>query len=240
MFCGGTEITEEHVIADWVHRAFARSRNPGLSFSGTFIGRSEMRMQGEPPIEVARVTCRTCNNVWISQLDGAVSAILKPLIRGENAATLDRAGQTVFAAWLLKTALVFDAMENGDSGRLAPQRKPFFDTRKAPDALLIFAGPAPDIPFTVPGVPEVAGLRLFGIRQLDGVMNLTINAQDPETGAVTPGAPTQIPIPGYQVMLGGLFAYMSSRIPIFNVTPDYVQVWPVVSDEIEVQVAPPS
>jgi hypothetical protein len=238
MFCGDTEITEEHVIADWVHRAFACSRHPGRSFSGTFIGHSEMRMHREPPIEVARVTCRTCNNVWISQLDGATSEILKPLIRGENAVTLDRAGQTVFAAWLLKTALVFDAMENGDRGRLAPQRKPFFDRLKAPDALVVFAGPAPDIPFTVSGVPEAAGLRLFGIRQLDGVMNLAINAQDPKTGAVTRGTPTQIPIPGYHVMLGGLFAYLSSRIPIFNVTPDYVQVWPIISDEVAVQVAP--
>jgi hypothetical protein len=237
MFCGGTDITEEHVIAGWVHRAFMRSRKPEPGFSGTFIARSEMRMNMEPPIETANVTCRTCNNVWISQLDGAASEILKPLIRGESAVTLDRAGQTTFAAWLLKTALVLDAMENGDTGRLAPQRTPFYETHTAPPGLLIFAGPAPDIPFTLPGIPEVAGLRLFGIRQLDGVMNLTIKAKDGTTGKVTP-ATTQIPILGYQVMLGGLFAYMSSRLPIFDVTPDYVQIWPIVTDEVELQVAP--
>ena len=38
-------------------------------------------------------------------------------------------------------------------------------------------------------------------------------------------------------MLGGLFAYMSSRIAFFDTTPDYVQVWPIVAEKVEVQVA---
>ena len=144
----------------------------------------------------------------------------------------------IFAAWLFKTALVFDAMDNGDEGRLAPQREAFSKTREAPLGLLIVIGPAPDVPFSVPGIPETAGLRLFGMRPLDGVLNLTINAKNPDGTITSGGAPTPIPIPGYQVMLGGLFGYMCSRFPFFDLTPDFVQIWPVATDEGEVKVRP--
>lgn len=238
IFCGGADLTDEHLIADWVQRAFARSRRPGPSLSGTFVARDQMRMHREPPIDSVKVLCRRCNNEWVSQLDNAASIILKPLIRGERAVKLDRAGQTVFAAWLFKTALVFDAMDNGGSGRLAVQREAFYRSRQAPVGLLIFAGPALDVPFTVPGIPEVAGLRLFGLRPLDGALNLTVNEKHAD-GRITPGAPVAIPIPGYQVMLGGLFVYMCSRFPFFDLTPDFAQIWPVAADEVEVQVKPP-
>lgn len=57
---------------------------------------------------------------------------------------------------------------------------------------------------------------------------------------MTPGSPTPITIPGYQVMLGGLFAYMSSGVPIVNLSPDYVRVCPIANDEVDVQVSRPA
>ena len=36
IFCGEQEVSEEHIIADWALRAFARSRKPDRSFAGTF------------------------------------------------------------------------------------------------------------------------------------------------------------------------------------------------------------
>ena len=109
------------------------------------------------------------------------------------------------------------------------------ESREAPPGLLIFAGPAPDIPLSLPGIPEVAGVRLFGMRPLDGVLNLTVNAVNAD-GTRTEGVPTQIPIPGYQVMLGALFAYLCSRFRFFELGDEFVQIWPVVSDEVEITV----
>ena len=31
VFCDGTDMTEEHLIADWAHRAFARKRKPACA-----------------------------------------------------------------------------------------------------------------------------------------------------------------------------------------------------------------
>ena len=235
IFCGSIDLTEEHVIADWVARAFERKRRPGPHLGGTFLDREQMHLQAQAPPQTAKVTCRACNNGWLSVIDNAASAVLKPLIRSSNNVTLNAEGQTAFATWLMKTALVFDAMDAGDKGRLAPQRKLFYESRQPPTGLLIFAGPAPHTPLTIPGIPEVAGVRLFGLRPLDGVLNLHLHAKSAD-GATTESTVRQVRIPGYQVMLGGVFAYMCSRFKFFNLTDDFPQIWPVVSDEVELAV----
>lgn len=53
---------------------------------------------------------------------------------------------------------------------------------------------------------------MFGVRPANGTMRLTVDVQN-EDGTVTPGTPTSIPIPGYQVMLGGLNAYLVGGSP---------------------------
>jgi hypothetical protein len=221
-----------------VERAFARKRRPGPNLGGTFVGRDQMRVQAQPPPATARVVCRPCNNNWLSVIDNAAATVLKPLIRGSGTVKLDLHAQLAFATWLLKIALVFDAMDAGDNGRLAAQRKPFYELRQPPIGPLIYAGPAPAIPWTVPGFPEVAGMRLFGLRPLDGVLNLHLRVAnaDGTPAAEQPRGPTRIPIAGYQIMLGSLFAYVCSRIKFFNLTDEYVQIWPIVADEVEITV----
>jgi len=237
IYCGDTDLTEEHVIADWVARAFARKRRPGPSLGGAFVGREQMRVQAQPSPQTAKVVCGACNNGWLSTIDEAASKVLKPLIRGERAVTLDRAAQTAFGSWLFKTALTFDAADAGSAGRLAPQRASFHAARRPPSGLLIFAGPAPEIPWSVPGIPEVAAIRLFGLRPLDGVFNLNLRVNNPDgTPAEAAKAPVKVPIPGYQIMLGALFAYMCSRIKFLDLSDDFVQVWPTVADEVEIRV----
>jgi hypothetical protein len=195
-----------------------------------------MRLSAEEPISTAKVVCRRCNNEWLSEIDNAAAQVLKPLIRGEQTVTLDQRGQAAFAAWIYKCALIFDASANGNEGGLMSLREGFRISRKAGPGCVIYAGPSgPPIPFTVPGIPEVAGLRLFGVRPLNGVLRLTANVKNPD-GTLTPGTPKALPIPGYQVMLGGLCAYLGGRIP--PITPDslkqFAQIWPTTSKQITV------
>jgi hypothetical protein len=227
IFCGDSDMTEEHLIAAWVLRAFHRQRKPDPGFSGGFVGPNQMRLSTEEPISTAKVICRSCNNEWLSVIDNAAADVLKPLIRGDDTVTLDGDGQAVFAAWIYKCALIFDAAENGNDGDLVPLREGFEASREAGPGCVIYAGPAPPMPFSVPGIPEVAGLRMFGIRPISGTLNLTVNVQNAD-GTVSPDAPTSIPIPGYQVMLGGLCAYLGGRVS--PITPEslegFAQIWP--------------
>lgn len=200
-----------------------------------------MHISAEEPIATAKVLCRSCNNEWISRIDSAAADVLKPLIRGEETVTLGRAGQAAFAAWIYKSALVFDAAVNGDSGELASLRDGFRTSREAGPGCVIYAGPAPPTPISLPGVPEVAGLRMFGVRPISGTMNLEIDVQNPD-GTVTSGHRTVIPIPGYQVMLGGLYAYLGGRVaPITEESLEgFVQVWPALSEPVTVSPFLPS
>ncbi len=238
IFCGGPDMTEEHLIAAWVPRAFHRQRKPDAGLSGSFVGPNQMRLSPEEPISTAKVVCRSCNNEWLSVIDSAAADVLKPLIRGDDAVVLNEEEQAVFAAWIYKCALIFDAAANGNDGDLVPLREGFRTSQKAGPGCMMYAGPAPPTPFTLPEVPEVAGLRMFGVRPISGTMRLTVDIQNPD-GSVTPGSPTSIPIPGYQVMLGGLYAYLGGRVS--PITPEslegFVQVWPARPESVVVSPA---
>lgn len=238
IFCGDSDMTEEHLIAAWVLRAFHRQRRPDPGFSGGFTGPHQMRLSPEEPISTAKVVCRSCNNQWLSVIDNAAAEVLKPLIRGDDTVTLDEGEQAVFAAWIYKCALIFDAAANGNDGGLVPLREGFKDSRKAGPGCVMYAGPAPPMPFTVPGIPEVAGLRMFGVRPISGTLRLAVNVQSAD-GTVSPGAPTSIPIPGYQVMLGGLYAYLGGRVS--PITPEslegFAQIWPASPEPVTVSPA---
>lgn len=159
IFCGDSDMTEEHLIAAWVLRAFHRQRRPEPGFTGTFVGRGEMQLSPEEPISTARVVCRSCNNGWLSVIDNAAAEVLKPLIRGDDTVTLDGSEQAAFAAWIYKCALIFDAAAKGSNGELVSLREGFRESREAGPGCVIYAGPATAIPFTMPEVPEVAACR---------------------------------------------------------------------------------
>ena len=239
IFCGAYGTTEEHLIAAWVLRAFLRERRPTGALSGTFLG-NDRRMRVEPsePVSTAKVVCRRCNNEWLSGIDNAAAQVLKPVIRGDHEVVLDRRGQSAVAAWVYKSAIMFDASTDGNDGELVSLREGLKDSGRAGPGCRIFVGPAgPPTPFSVPGVPEVAGLRMFGVRKINGVMRLTVNVESADGSTTTPGTPTNLPIPGFQIMLGSLHAYLGGRIPAVQLEslPGYVEIWPSHAEEVTVQ-----
>ena len=132
IFCGEDDLTEEHLVADWVHRAFVRSKRPRSDFSGTFVGPHEMRLRTDDPISTARVACQRCNNEWMSSIDNDAASVLKPLIQGRTEVVLDAEAQSAVSAWIFKSALVFDALQAGEHGPLADLRAAFDRDRLAP------------------------------------------------------------------------------------------------------------
>jgi len=119
-FCGDTETSQEHLIADWATRTFAERRKPSLlgGVPAQDDGPTRLTSLG-PHVPTAGVTCRTCNNGWIATLDRRTSEFAKPLVRGDAPVTLDPDRQTVLAAWLMQTAVVCDAAVHGGRATFA-------------------------------------------------------------------------------------------------------------------------
>jgi hypothetical protein len=150
IFCGSDDLSEEHLISDWVFRAFARGRKPGPLFRGR-ISDNHLQLQGADAILSARVVCQPCNNGWMSGIDKAAAEALKPLIQGRSTVTLSSDTQASVAAWIYKCALIFDAFQNADAGRLVTSRPGLMAARAAPPGCTIYLGPAVPTPFTMQG-----------------------------------------------------------------------------------------
>lgn len=227
MYCGDRDMTEEHIVADWVLRAFSRSRRPRAGFNGTFLGANDMKMRVGEARSTAAIVCRRCNNEWMSEVDQSAAHALKPLVQGHAVVELEPAAQSAVAAWIFKSALTFDAVEHGHDGKLATLRQAFFRTKLAPPGIHVCVGPAPAVPFRVEGVPEVAGLALFGVRTTSGTVNVKIKAKNADG---TPGGTleTTVPSPGWTVMLGRINAIISGRRAPIIPTPEwgYQTIWP--------------
>lgn len=209
IFCGAEGVSEEHIIAEWAFRAFARSRKTGPNFAGTFTAPDQLKVEAEEPIQTAGVTCKPCNNGWLSLIDNDAARVLKPLIQGASEVTLDAAGQTAFAAWIYKCALIFDAAQHGADGELASLREGFMESKQAG-----------------PGMDEKFGLRLFGVRPVNGTVRLIVNGKE-----------SQHRIPGYQILLGNLCVYLGGQVA--PITPEslvgFEQVWPARDEPITVR-----
>jgi hypothetical protein len=226
-------------MADWAHRAFARARKPTNRLRGTWQAPNELAISGDDPVPTAKVICRPCNNEWISAIDRDASRVLRPLVRGDREVALDANGQTAAAAWIYKMALIFDASEHGVDGPLATLRPQFRQTRRAGPGCVIYAGPAIRQPvMEIPGLDSQMRFWMLGVRAIAGTMHLTVNVTSPE-GAVTNGQPRQIPITGYQVMVGALCAYLGG--PLSPIAPDSIggfeQVWPARDRWVTVRAA---
>jgi hypothetical protein len=228
VFCGGDDMTEEHLVADWVLRAFHRSRHPPTHFSGSLRGSNQLEMSFDPPTATARVLCRDCNNTWVSRIDASAAQAIRPMIQGHGTVELDEHAQSALASWVFKTTLIFDVVSNGGvDGPLGYLRGAFREDGLAPPGTTIYVGPAPRIPFTLEAVPEVGQLVMFGVRPTQGSVNVTGNIMSPD-GTLLRTTKSALPTPGWTVMLGRINAIISGRRAPIIPTADwrYGCVWP--------------
>jgi hypothetical protein len=239
IFCGGSPTTEEHLVADWVLRAFARSKKPQFALAGTIVAPGQMRLEAAEPVSTAQVVCARCNNGWMSRIDNAAAQVLRPLVQGQTAVDLVAGAQQAVAGWIFKSALTFDALQTGNAGPLVGLRGDFAASHRAPPGCTIYLGPAPPIPFSLPGVPQAAGLVTFGVRATEGVANVTSQICSPDGTLAHTGRST-LPVPGYLVMLGRVHAVISGiRAPLIPTADQgFVRVWPAAAKSVTVTSTP--
>jgi hypothetical protein len=102
LFCADSADSNEHFWPKWMLPLIDRS-NPlritraegkSRSFSGDFqIG----------------CVCSTCNQNWMSRLEGEVTPIMTPMLSGSGV-ELSQAQQIVLSEWVTKTAMVFEGV----------------------------------------------------------------------------------------------------------------------------------
>lgn len=116
MFCGGTPLTREDIVPQWLRVLYRDQLRPlGTGPVGNNV--RSLRQTPQTPAEilsqwpskapevVAKVVCSTCNNGWMSAIESAAVKALLPLIKGRPR-ILGRAEKQTIADWLGLKALL--------------------------------------------------------------------------------------------------------------------------------------
>ena len=110
LFCGGEKnLTQEHVIAQWLQRELGISQETVWIFGG-----SENEIKADRELVMNRFTdgriCRACNTNWMSKLEDENKEHILNLIKKKNIENeflyLSDGGNNSFARWAFKTALL--------------------------------------------------------------------------------------------------------------------------------------
>jgi hypothetical protein len=89
IFCGGSGLTKEHLLADWLREIFPRTAKDTHTFgtieSWTPKPRFVQRVkQGHAGSRKVRKVCGPCNSGWIGAIDDAAKQAIVPLIHGQS------------------------------------------------------------------------------------------------------------------------------------------------------------
>jgi hypothetical protein len=100
VFCGGLDLSDEHVIARWLREE--------LKIHGHVQEHLEF---GAPRIRdtlavVFSEVCVKCNSGWLSRTEGRTRPILMPMLFGNRALQLNAIQQAKLARWAVKTSLL--------------------------------------------------------------------------------------------------------------------------------------
>ena len=140
MFCGEYGLLhKEDAIPKWIGRAFNTQAGPGAKWvksrtktDGTQKQQYRPKVVGGPTsVKVPEVCQRLCNGGWMSGLETAVKPILLPMMFGDDELELPVHDLTTLAAWLTKTALVFD-MDDGVPPLMTDDQRHWFGKRQEP------------------------------------------------------------------------------------------------------------
>lgn len=130
IFCGEAGGSREDAFPIWLSKATGFKGSPSIPF--VYNEENEFEVKGswrDSGKLITKSICHSCNTGWMSQLEGKISPLLKPLV-GPNAtrpsaADLYELGQLPdFQKWILKTALTLDQQVPTGKERKLPLEAP--------------------------------------------------------------------------------------------------------------------
>jgi hypothetical protein len=112
VFCGAPADTAEHVWPAWARPLIEAREHTRIHPYHRFVVQDDHEDEhdtwDQPANSMtAKVVCASCNNGWMSDLEGAAKPMLEPML-GDHGRLLHQGGQETLAAWALKTAMMVD------------------------------------------------------------------------------------------------------------------------------------
>jgi hypothetical protein len=116
IFCGKRVNSDEHVWPQWLLELMKKWSAGNMRLQASRLNKhgKVVYWEVEDPAIVVKNVCRTCNNGWMSDLEGEVKPILIPMIHGA-ATALNVRQQLIVALWLIKCDMVLDSMTSIDA-----------------------------------------------------------------------------------------------------------------------------
>jgi hypothetical protein len=102
LFCGNKAGSREHLWPAWIHKRLQITAPIRIA-----IGKKPVQISGNPEIKV-KTACGTCNNGWMSTLEGQCVPLIGSLMQ-DISTPLGDSQQSLLTAWALKTAMVTDS-----------------------------------------------------------------------------------------------------------------------------------
>src|SRR5947209_7405686 len=107
--CGPTDsmLTNEHVLGQWILRVLAPGLEGQIPHERRRWGRTERRWSRNKLDPTIKVVCKSCNEGWLSRLEGEAKSVVEPLILGKER-RLDPQAQLAIATWAFKIATTLE------------------------------------------------------------------------------------------------------------------------------------
>ena len=116
IFCGGGNLSKEHIFPDWLQQYVPRTEartdhrlNRGIepAFGRSDFEPGKLTNNGDLASRKLRVACEKCNNGWMSRLQMAAKPLLVPFIAG-GWPPLSMEEARIIAAWATMFSMVFE------------------------------------------------------------------------------------------------------------------------------------
>ena len=144
LFCDSPADSLEHAWPGWISGLFYRNPRTGqyrIERYSTLTG-NEVQSWHTPSIDMTvRVVCQTCNNEWMSRLEGHAQPVLTPLIQdARTRRTLSLDDQAAIVMWCAKMGIVFEHTAPGEAGKFytRDEHLAFAETLVPPDVVYIW------------------------------------------------------------------------------------------------------
>jgi hypothetical protein len=146
IFCQDTEgnLTEEHLLADWISWAFHPHRKPKQYrlWHKNLAGSERSRRAASINITFP-VLCGVCNNEWFSQLENEhVKPLIEPMMLHGTRTVLTVEDQIALSAWIFSRMVIFNhGLDEPANHMHSPnQRSKFRESLEPPDSVKIWLG----------------------------------------------------------------------------------------------------
>ncbi|MGG3803466.1 hypothetical protein [Metabacillus fastidiosus] len=142
IFCGNTELTREHIFAQWLLDEFnIRKVKMGMQHYSSY-GHKVSERPLTPNSLINGLICQKCNNGWLSQIEDRVKPILIAFLKypSDNLGTLLKEQHKLLSMWTFKTAIILNHASNYRN--IVPKRhfRYIYKHRRIPENVTVLMG----------------------------------------------------------------------------------------------------